>query len=735
MYNKIKEFLQCCGAERTVLRQMRYDNKRSGLCMEKYLDESLSIDERIDDLISKLTVQEKAEQLLHKAAGVPRLGIHPYNWWNETLHGLARSGTATVFPQCIGLGATFDTELVHKIAEICSTEGRAKYNENSKYGDYDIYKGLTYWTPNVNIFRDPRWGRGHETYGEDPYLTTQMGLAFVDGLQGHGKHMKSAACAKHFAVHSGPEELRHEFDAVADEKDMRETYLPAFEALVKEGNVEAVMGAYNRTNGEPCCGSKTLLCDILRDEWGFKGHVVSDCWAIRDFHEEHKVTKTPEESAALALKNGCDLNCGCTYEYLMKAYNKGMITEEDIDTSLRRLLRTLFKLGLFDSSTEYDDIPYKAAACAEHRAVALDAARESLVLLKNDGILPLKSDIKTIGVIGPNADSREALVGNYNGTAKKYVTVLEGITAEAEKRGIDVLYSVGSHLWKKRMSVLAEEYDFESEAAAVAKNSDVVVICLGLDATIEGEQGDAGNEFGSGDKHDLQYPQVQRHLFDCVLKQGKPVIFVSMTGSAMDMREADEKCGAVIQAWYPGGEGGTAIAELLFGSYSPSGRLPVTFYKSTEDLPDFTDYSMKNRTYRYYTGEPMYPFGYGLSYTRFEYEGEGVSEENDVITVKVKVRNAGSMDSLEKVQLYAQPIDCAFRVPRYELRAYTPVFCKAGEEKTVELSVKRSQLMLIDESGKKTEHKNGFRFYVCGSQPDERSVSLTGTKPVVFEIK
>ena len=703
--------------------------------MKKYLDETLPIDERVEDLLSKMTVEEKAAQMLHNAKGVKRLGIHPYNWWNETLHGVARAGTATVFPQCIGLGATFNTELVHKIADICSTEGRAKNIESSKRGDYDIYKGLTYWTPNVNIFRDPRWGRGHETYGEDPYLTTQMGLAFVDGLQGHSEHMKSAACAKHFAVHSGPEELRHEFNAVASEKDLRETYLPAFEALVKEGKVESVMGAYNRTNGEPCCGSKTLLNDILRGEWGFKGHVVSDCWAIRDFHENHMVTRTPEESVAMALKNGCDLNCGCTYEHLLKAYRKGMVTDEDIDTAMRRLLTTLFKLGMFDKKTEYDNIPYRVVGCKEHRDTALEAARESLVLLKNDGILPLNGDIKTIGVIGPNANSREALLGNYTGIPNRFVTVLEGITAEADKRGIDVLYSQGSHLWKNKSQVLAQEYDFDSEAMAVAENSDVVILCLGLDATIEGEQGDAGNEFGSGDKKDLQYPTIQRHIFEKLVSSGTPVILISMTGSAMDMRYAGENCPAIVQAWYPGGEGGTAVAELLFGMFSPSGKLPVTFYRSTEDLPDFMDYSMKNRTYRYFNGTPMYPFGYGLSYTSFSYEKGSITENDDTYEVTVKITNTGSYDSLEKIQLYAEPQNPEFTVPRYELRAYKPIFIKAGDAKEASITVKKKELLLIDEAGRKTEHKNGFKFYISGGQPDKRTTELTGASPVVFEIK
>lgn len=703
--------------------------------MERYLDESLSIDERADDLLSKLTIEEKAAQMIHNAAGIPRLGIPGRNWWNETLHGVARAGTATVFPQCIGLAATFNTELVRTIADICATEGRAKNSESEKHKDYDLYKGLTYWTPNINIFRDPRWGRGHETYGEDPHLTTQMGLAFVDGLQGHKKHLKSAACAKHFAVHSGPEALRHEFDAVVSEKDLRETYLPAFEALVKDGNVEAIMGAYNRTNGEPCCGSKTLLVDILRNEWGFEGHVVSDCWAIRDFHEHHMVTKTPEESAALALKNGCDLNCGCTYEHLMKAYRKGMITEQQIDKSLKRLLKTWFKLGHFDKETEYDNIPYSVIACKKHRETAIQAARESIVLLKNNGILPLNGDIKTIGVIGPNADSRDALLGNYSGTPKRFVTVLEAISDEAEKRGIEVLYAKGSHVWKQKLTNSRNEHDGESEAMAVAEHSDVVVLCLGLDYTIEGEQGDTSNAYGAGDKPDLLYPATQRSLMEKVLSTGKPVILVSMTGSTMDMRLADEKCAAVMQAWYPGGEGGIAVSDVLFGKYSPSGRLPMTCYAATEDLPEFTDYSMKNRTYRYFKGTPLYPFGYGLSYTNFDYSPVDMTESNDNYICTVKIKNTGNFTAREIVQLYAEPVRPEFTVPGYELKAFNSIKLTPGEEKVVTLTVPKKALLLVNDSGEKVEHKGVYIFHIGGGQPDARTYELTGRKSVTFKTK
>ncbi len=703
--------------------------------MEKYLDESLSIEERVEDLASKMTIEEKAGQMLYKALGVERLGIHPYNWWCEALHGVARAGTATVFPQCIGLGATFNTELVQKIADIISTEGRAKFNEQKKYGDYDIYKGLTFWTPNINIFRDPRWGRGHETYGEDPYLTTQMGLAVVDGLQGKGKHLKSAACAKHFAVHSGPEHLRHEFNAEASEKDLWETYLPAFEALVKEGNVESVMGAYNRTNGEPCCGSKRLLVDILRGEWEFKGHVVSDCWAVRDFHQNHKITEGPQDSVKLALENGCDLNCGCTYEHILAALENGKLTEEPIEKSIRRLLATWFKLGFFDKETEYDDIPYSVVACKEHREVALEAARQSMVMLKNDGILPLKTDnIKTIGVIGPNANSRTTLVGNYNGTPKKYVTVLEGIMDRADAMGIEVMYSEGGHLYKNSTTRLAELFDRDSEVRTVCDKSDVIVMCLGLDSTIEGEQGDSGNDYGSGDKPYLQFPEIQRHILDIAINSGKPVILVSLTGSTMDYRQADEGCSAVIQAWYPGGEGGIAVAELLFGDYSPSGRLPVTAYRTTEELPEFTDYSMKNRTYRYMENPAMYPFGYGLSYTKFEYEGGGEAALSDEMEFEVTVKNIGAVDSYEKVQLYVEPINPKCIVPKYELRGVKPVFIKSGEAETVKFTVKKKDLMLVDDNGRRFDHENGFKVYISGGQPDARTFELTGVKPVVFSL-
>lgn len=503
--------------------------------------------ERARELVSKMTLEEKASQLKYDAPAIPRLGVPAYNWWNEALHGVARAGVATVFPQAIGTAASFDTELLKEIGRAIAVEGRAKYNAARAEGDRDIYKGLTFWSPNVNIFRDPRWGRGHETYGEDPYLTGELGKSFVEGLQGEGEFLMAAGCAKHFAVHSGPEALRHKFDARVSKKDMRETYLPAFEKLVKEAEVEAVMGAYNRVDGEPCCGSRTLIEDILRGEWKFQGHYVSDCWAIRDFHTNHMVTDTAEESAAMALKAGCDVNCGSTYLHLMKACEQGLVTEEEITGAAERLFTTRFLLGLFDE-TEYDKIGYDRIECREHLALADRAAAESVVLLKNNGILPLhKSLLKTVGVIGPNANSRNALIGNYHGTSSRYITVLEGIQ-DCLGDEVRVYYSEGCHLFKDRVESLGMRQDRISEAIAVAKNSDVVILCLGLDETLEGEEGDTGNSYASGDKLDLLLPEPQRELLEAVAETGRPVILINMTGSAIDLRYAQEHCAAVVQA-------------------------------------------------------------------------------------------------------------------------------------------------------------------------------------------
>ncbi|HCR41625.1 MAG TPA: glycosyl hydrolase, partial [Lachnospiraceae bacterium] len=495
-----------------------------------YLDENLDFEERAKDLVSRMTLEEKVFQTLYTAPAIERLGVKAYNWWNEALHGVARAGVATVFPQAIGLAATFDEDLLEEVADTISTEGRAKFNMQQKYNDTDIYKGLTFWSPNVNIFRDPRWGRGHETYGEDPYLSSRLGVRFVEGIQGHDKkYMKAAACAKHFAVHSGPEDLRHSFNAVVSKQDLYETYLPAFKACVQEAKVESVMGAYNRTNGEPCCGSKTLLKDILRGEWGFKGHVTSDCWAIKDFHDYHKVTSTPEESVTLAMNNGCDLNCGSMYGHLLYAVRDGLVEEKTLDQAVIRLVTTRMKLGLFDNpgKVSFDQIGYDQVDNKEHKELNLKASRKSIVLLKNENqLLPLdKSKLKTVGVIGPNANNRRALVGNYEGTASEYVTVLEGVK-EYLGEDVRVYYSEGCHLFREKIQGLSAKNDRLAEARAVCDMSDVVIACFGLDPSLEGEEGDQGNEFASGDKRDLNLPGIQEDIIKELYNSGKPVILV-----------------------------------------------------------------------------------------------------------------------------------------------------------------------------------------------------------------
>lgn len=699
-----------------------------------YQDPSLSFEERARDLVSRMTVEERASQLRFDAPPVERLGIPAYNWWNEALHGVARAGTATTFPQAIGMAAMFDEELMHQIGDVISKEGRAKYNASAEEGDRDIYKGLTFWSPNINIFRDPRWGRGHETYGEDPYLTAQLGKQFVKGLQQTDEkgYMRAAACAKHYAVHSGPEKLRHEFNAVVSDKDLWETYLPAFEALVKEAKVEAVMGAYNRTDGEPCCGSELLLRKILRGKWGFEGHIVSDCWALKDFHTSHHVTADMEESAALALKMGCDINCGSTYLYILAAYEKGLVTEEQITEAAVHAMTTRFKLGLFDEECSFHQIPYEVTACKEHLAVAEKAADESMVLLKNDGILPLHKDqLKTIAVIGPNADSRVALMGNYHGTADRYITPLEGIQ-DYVGDDVRVFYSEGSDLARNRVERLALPDDRISEAVAMAKRSDVVLLCLGLDETLEGEQRDTENIFDSGDKIDLNLPECQRKLFRAVTAVGKPVILLLSTGSAIDLREADEKCNAILQTWYPGGRGGKSIAKVLFGDVSPAGKLPVTFYRSVEDLPDFCDYSMKNRTYRYYQGEPLYPFGYGLTYGHVVLSDLKIEKAvaGQPLALKVTAHNDGKVDTDEVVQVYIKDLESPLAVANHSLCAFSRISLKAGESREISLTVAPAAFEVVDEHGERRLDSSRFRISVGLSQPDARSVALTGQKPL-----
>ncbi len=689
---------------------------------------------KAEELVSKMTIEEKASQLRYDAPAIKRLGIPDYNWWGEGLHGVARAGQATVFPQAIGIGATFDPELAWEISSVIAEEGRAKYNAYSSHGDRGIYKGLTFWSPNVNIFRDPRWGRGHETYGEDPFLTKSLGVAFVKGLQGDGETMKAAACAKHFAVHSGPEADRHHFDAEVSKKDLWETYLPAFEGLVKEAGVEAVMGAYNRVNGEAACAS-TVLQEILRGEWGFQGHFLSDCWAIRDFHENHMITSTPVESAALAINTGCDLNCGSTYQYVLKAYEKGMVSEETITEAAVRLFTCRFMLGLFDGS-EYDSIPYTRVECPEHLALAEKAAAESFVLLKNNGILPLNADkLHTIGIIGPNADSREALVGNYHGTASRYVTIQEGIQDYLDGK-VRVLTSIGCDLFRDRTEHLAAVQDRLAEAAVVAENSDIVLLCVGLDETLEGEEGDTGNSYASGDKEGLQLPQVQTELMETVAAAGKPVILCLMAGSDIDLSYAAEHFDAVMMLWYPGAMGGKAFARVLFGEEEPGGKLPLTFYQNLSSLPAFTDYSMKGRTYRYMEEEAQFPFGYGLTYGDVCVTDAGFTcgrtpEEGLKAQVTAKVENRSDRISSDVIQVYVRNTRSPFAVPNPQLFGFRRVRLSPHEKAEVVIPLPAEAFMVVNEDGQKIFDQDQFEIYTGTSQPDDRSVFLTGKKPIL----
>lgn len=674
---------------------------------------------KAEALVAQMTLEEKAGQLRYDAPAIERLGVPAYGWWNEALHGVARAGTATMFPQAIGMAASFDEALLEKIGDIIATEGRALYNGYSSHGVRSHnYKGLTFWTPNINIFRDPRWGRGHETYGEDPYLTSRMGVAIVKGLQGNGETMKSAACAKHFAVHSGPENLRHEFDAVVSQKDLYETYLPAFEALVKEAKVESIMGAYNRINGEAACATH-MIQDVVRDDWGFEGHVVSDCWAIRDFHENHMITSTPEESAALAVNAGCDLNCGVTYLHMLKAYEEGLVSEETITESCIRLFTTRYLLGLLDGC-EYDNIPYHVVECKEHLAVSKEMATKSMVLLKNDGILPLDlNKYKTIGVIGPNADSRIALWGNYFGTSSENVTLLQGIK-EAVGDQARVLYAQGSGIGSKREAYLNRVHNHMSEAEIVADNSDVIILCMGLDYNYEGEQGDTGNSDAAGDKLDLQLPELQRQLQELVAKSGKPVIYCMLTGSAMDLSFARDHFNAIFQVWYPGAEGGRAFADLLLGKVSPSGKLPITLYETVEELPEFTDYSMKGRTYRYMEQKPQYPFGFGLTYG--DVVVTNAVYENGV--VRATVTNKGAMDTEDVVQVYIKGVDSPNATLNPTLCAFKRVFVAAGETKEMELTIENNAFTVVNDAGERVVEAKTFQLYIGMSSEDKACMIL-----------
>jgi beta-glucosidase len=707
--------------------------------MSNYRDRAMSI-------VASMTLREKISQMVHPARSISRLGIPAYNWWNECLHGVGRAGIATVFPQPIGLAAMFDEPFLKEIASAIADEVRAKYNEASQQDEWRVrilkllpdaiggwllaqklwYRGLTCWSPNINIFRDPRWGRGHETFGEDPFLTSRLGVAFVQGLQGnHPEYLKVVATPKHFAVHSGPEGKRHGFNAVVSQKDLRETYLPAFKACVQEGGAASIMTAYNAVNGEPCSANAELLQTILREEWGFDGYVVSDCGAICDIYKNHHKAKSYPDAAARSVKAGCDLNCGGVYRHLGKAVREGLISEETIDRSARRLFEARYRLGMFDTPHQvpFNEINPEIIDCPEHRALALEASRRSMVLLKNNGMLPLNKGLKKIAVIGPNADSLEVLLGNYNGTPSRYVTALDGIRAHF---GGETLYAKGCDLQKKDTSGFVKAFQ-------AAQDADAIILCLGLSPRLEGEEGDAFNADASGDKLSLKLPGKQEELLELLSTLSKPLIVGIFSGSPLDLRRVDHLADAVIQAWYPGQDGGIALAEIIFGDINPSGRLPVSFVRSDEDLPPFEGYSMKGRTYRYMTNPPLYPFGFGLSYTSFTYFHFQLSESADGIRASVQVKNTGKRLGGEVIQFYLSRQAASVPVPNFQLCGFIKIELAPGRSEEVTVIIPFSMLEVFGEDGISRREPGSFTFYGGGQQPDQRSEELTGKKALSRE--
>jgi beta-glucosidase len=693
-----------------------------------YLDPEKDLSERSADLVSRMTLEEKVSQMVHNAAAIPRLEVPEYDWWNECLHGVGRAGRATVFPQAIGLGASFDPDLAFRVATAISDEARAKHHASVRAGRRDRYRGLTFWTPNVNIFRDPRWGRGQETYGEDPFLMSQIGSAFVRGLQGDDdRYLKVAACAKHYVVHSGPEGERHTFDAIATPKDMEETYFPAFKALVDAG-VESVMCAYNRTNGEPACGSKTLLQDVLRKRWGFKGHILSDCWALRDFDENHKVTKDNAESAALALKMGTNLNCGNTYPSLLEAVERGLVTEAEIDESLTLLLKTRFKLGLFDPEdmNPYTSISMDVVNSAEHRALARETAVKSLVLLKNEGgLLPLNKDLKKIYVTGPLAADAAVLLGNYSGVSSDLSTILEGVVAAAGPTTM-VSYRQGSLLDRENINPI----DWFS---GVAADADVTIAVMGINNLLEGEEGAAIASPGKGDRFDTRLPENQVAFLAKIRENAKKLVVVLLGGSPMAIPEVHDMADAVLLAWYPGEEGGRAVADVLFGDVSPSGRLPITFPKSVDQLPAYEDYSMAGRTYRYMTEEPLYPFGFGLSYASFAYGDISLDRQSvksgGTVNASVIVTNGGTVAADEIVQLYITDIEASVKVPVASLAGVKRVSLAPGASETVAFAITPDLMEIVNDAGERVLEKGEFAVTIGGAAPGERAVALGAPQP------
>ena len=693
--------------------------------------------EKAKALVAQMTVEEKISQLLYAAPAIERLGIQPYNWWNEAAHGVARSGTATVFPHTIAMAASFHPEMVKTVADVISTEGRIKYNKHVTHGDFDIFKGMTYWAPNINIFRDPRWGRGQETFGEDPFLSATLGSAFIKGLQGEGEFLKASACSKHFAVHSGPEKQRHEFDAVATMKDMWETYLPAFEHTVKAG-VTGVMGAYNRTNGVPCCAHQYLLKDILRDTWGFDGYVVSDCGAIKDIYKHHHFTDTPAEAAAVALKAGCDLNCGTVYQSLVDAYEEDLVTEEEITVAAERLFTIRYRLGEFEEDRPYADLPYDLLDCKAHRELNEKVAADCIVLLKNeDGFLPLSPKTRQkIAVVGPNALSTSALEGNYNGYASEYIPAADGIRRVFTEA--DVRVEKGCQYVKECMNGPSGFRNMISDGVSAAEEADLTVLVLGLNCTVEGEDTGKDDEYStSGDKNHLYLPATQQKLAERVCDVCENVIVVLMCGSSIDVGEkVRNHAKAILHAWYPGARGGLALARILAGEVSPGGKMPVTLYHGNHPLPAFTDYTMEGRTYRYIQGEALYPFGYGLSYTTFAYDKVCVMKNaNRSLTVTTLITNTGHMFATEKAQVYVTLHDSRTRTPHYQLCGLQAITLAPGESREARFEIDPYWLLAVGENGEFIEPDGGMTLYVGGHQPDAVSLRLTGTSCERIELK
>jgi len=678
---------------------LMFSSSVKGLEESDHFNLNLDFETRTSILVSKMTLEEKISQLGNNAPAIPRLGVLEYNWWNECLHGVARAGTATVFPQAIGMAATFNPSLINDVAVVISDEARAKHHEALRNNDYSQYKGLTFWSPNINIFRDPRWGRGHETYGEDPYLTGQIGTQFVKGLQGNDpKYLKLVATAKHFAVHSGPESERHFFNANVNQRDLWETYLPAFKDLVVDASVYSVMGAYNRVNGESASASNYLLQEILRDKWGFNGYVVSDCGAINDIHANHKIVKTPEESAALGVITGCDLNCGGIYQrYLLESVTLGLISEKEIDTAVYRLFLARMKLGMFDPAeiVSYAQIPFDINNSKKHDELSLKTAMSSMTLLKNNGVLPIDiNKINKIAVVGPNADNINALLGNYHGTPSNPVTFINGLNNYIGKRA-EITYSKGVDLVKDG----ADGLNLLSDSIIKdVKKADLAIFVGGLDATWEGEEMPGGiniDGFYNGDRTRIEMPEIQQKAIKAMIKTGTPVVLVLMAGSSIALSGLEKELEAILMAWYPGQRGGDAITSVLFGDYNPSGKLPVTFYSSTSELPDFKDYNMqagKGFTYRYYKGEALYPFGHGLSYTNFKYSrlktDKTTVNEKENFKISFNIKNIGDYDGDEVVQVYIKDLKSKLKMPIKQLRNFKRVSLNKGDEKIVEFEFK-----------------------------------------------